>query len=70
MGIYAGYMRSGKYVSVGIDTIFDQDTEVLGHDTGSINQDGFALSNFKILSRSFKQVVSFEPIMRFMSFQI
>ena len=70
VGIYAGYMGSGKYVSVGIDTILDQDTEVLGHDTGPINQDGFVLSNLKIFSRSFKQVVSLEPIMRFTSFQI
>ena len=37
VGVYAGYMGSGKYVSVGIDTILDQDTEVLGHDTDLIN---------------------------------
>ena len=43
MGVYVGYMGSGKYVSVRIDTILDQETEVLGHDTGPINQDGFVL---------------------------
>ena len=37
VGVYAGYMGSGKYVSVRIDTILDQDTAVLGHDTGPIN---------------------------------
>ena len=65
VGVHAGYMGSGKYVGVRIDTILDQDTEVLGHDTGPINQDGFVLSKVMVFSRSFKQTVTFEPIMQF-----
>ena len=64
MGVYVGYMGSGKYVSVRIDTILDQETEVLGHDTGPINQDGFVLLKVMTFSRSFKQAVTFEPIMQ------